>query len=66
MSLDRVFIHQYYVLMFSFDPKAKKEEGKFPMPGYSIIIPRERALDMSRNSSLTSSSNLTFSKQFLK
>ena len=31
MSLDRVFIQ---VLTFSFDPKAKEDEGNFPMPGY--------------------------------
>ena len=40
MSLNRVFI--LLVLTFSFDPKANEEEGNFPMPGYLIIIPRER------------------------
>lgn len=40
MSLDKVFI--LLVLTFSFDPKAKEEEGNFPMPGYLIIISRER------------------------
>ena len=40
MSLDRVFT--LLVLTFSFDPKAKEEEGNFPMPGYLIIVPRER------------------------
>ena len=40
MSLDRVFI--LLVLTFSFDPKAKEEEGNFPMPGYLILILRER------------------------
>ena len=39
MSLDTVFI---LVLTFSFDPKAKEEGENFPMPGYSIIIPRDR------------------------
>ena len=39
MSLDRVFI--LLVLTFSFDPKAKEEDGNFPMPGYLLIIPRE-------------------------
>ena len=38
MSLDRVFI--LLVLTFSFDPK--EEDGNFPMPGYLLIIPRER------------------------
>ena len=40
MSLDKVFI--LLVLTFSFDPKAKEEDGNFPMPGYLLIIPRER------------------------
>ena len=34
MSLDRVFI--LLVLTFSFDPKAKEEDGNFPMPGICI------------------------------
>ena len=38
MSLDKVFI--LLVLTFSFDPKAKEEEGNFPMPGYLKIGPQ--------------------------
>ena len=35
MSVDRVFI---LALTFSFDPKAKNEEGNFPRPGYLIVL----------------------------
>ena len=37
MSLEWVFI---LVLTFSFDPKAKEEEGNLPMAGYLIFTSR--------------------------
>ena len=58
MSLDRMFI---LLLTFSFYLKAEEKVGNFPMPGYLIILLQERSLQISRNSSLTSSSKVTFS-----